>query len=216
MGRVFRWFPDKAFGLVRVGAEDVFLHTSALHGHTDGIVGQRVVVKIIEDRSRVGGAFRATAAKREADFLEEQTRDKAMKAAAAAVRASEEAKKRAMATQAALQAAESATMRATWSRPPGLARCPEQLVGETSAVTVMTTEIEQKVEVAALAEPGVTFMGRSKQDSGVKIGKDKGKSMNKDSLIEIAIALKVEQNGKASGLSALWALRERCGCAIWR
>ena len=88
MGRVFRWFPDEGFGFVRVGAENVSLHTSALHGHTDGIVGQRVVVKIIEDRSRVGGAFRASAAKREADFLEEQPRDKAMKAAAAAVRAS--------------------------------------------------------------------------------------------------------------------------------
>ena len=49
-------------------------------------------------------------------------------------------------------------------------------------------------------------MGRPRQDSGVKIGKDEGKSMRKDSLIEIAIALLVEQNGKASGFSAPWAL----------
>ena len=63
-GRIFRWFWDKTFGFARVGADDVFVHTSALEGISDGIAGQRVMMKIIQDKSRSEGAYRDTTAKR--------------------------------------------------------------------------------------------------------------------------------------------------------
>lgn len=141
----------------------MFVHTSALEEISGGIVGQRVMSKIIEDKSRAEGAYRANSAKREADYLEEQARERASEAAAAAVKASEEANRRARATQAAVDAASDAAMRATWLRPPGLARDLARDLGTENPFKAFTesTPEEQKIESVAKAEPFVGSMERS-------------------------------------------------------
>ena len=102
-----------------------------------------------------------------------------------------------MTTQAAVDAASSAAIRATWFRPPGLARFPEELTGATSVVEATTSASEQKIESAAKAEPVVGSMGRSEPSGNDATSKGNGKNNNKD-LIEKGLAFEGECDGKVS------------------
>ena len=80
------------------------------------IIGKLIVMKIVEDKTRGDETYRALTVVREADYLEEVTRERAATAAAANVRVAKAARSGAVAAQAAVEASCAAAMRATWLR----------------------------------------------------------------------------------------------------
>ena len=74
-GYIFRWFAERAFGFARVAGCDVFVHLSTVRGGVADIIGKQIVMKIVEDKTRGDEIYRALTAVREADYLEEVTRD---------------------------------------------------------------------------------------------------------------------------------------------
>ena len=82
----------------------------------------------------------------------------------------------------ALEASELAAQRATWSRPPGLARYPEQLAGEAQKPEIVQNF---EVEAVALTKIPLVTMGRSEHSDVAKKYRSKGNGMGK---------VKVERN----------------------
>ena len=174
-GKIFRCFEDKAFGFAKIQRSDVFVHTTVLSGTTDNLIGQSVYLRIVEDKLRGTGSFKAVVARRDADHWHELAQEKAARATASAVRAAGEAQKRAEVSQAVIEAVELAGMRASRSKPPGLARFPGELMDETSVVEVIESTSEQKVDTVTKAEPVVESMGRSEPSDNDATSKARAK-----------------------------------------
>ena len=58
-GYVRNWRADKGFGFVNVRGQDVFAHITALRSSEVGIIGKRIVAKIIADKARGERSYRA-------------------------------------------------------------------------------------------------------------------------------------------------------------
>lgn len=127
-------------------------------------------MKIVEDLTRGDKTYRALTVVREADYLDEVTRERAAKAAAANVRAAEVARSGASAVQAAVETSRAAAMRATWLRPPGLLREHDRETGVAVQAPVVTE----------VGESPVVPTRRLGHDSGAKIGKGSLKSKGRD------------------------------------
>ena len=111
---IFTWFAGKGFGFTKVAGEDVFVHVSVLLGAVDGIIGAKVMLKIVKDEARTGDTYKATNARREADHTAIIRRAKAVKVTAISVRALEEARRRALVAQSATETLEATHDRTQW------------------------------------------------------------------------------------------------------
>ena len=119
-GSIFTWMPEKAFGFMKIRGVDAFVHFSAIKGDITNLIGKMVVAQIVADPSRGPGKYKAVAVRRELDHIEEVAAQRAVEAAAAAVRATEEAHRQAMRSRQAVEAAETAkTVARVGGAPPG-------------------------------------------------------------------------------------------------
>jgi cold shock CspA family protein len=114
-GWVRSWRADKGFGFLAIAGSDVFVHVSALRCLEEGVVGKRIVAKVIRDVAKGPGSFRATEVHLESEFITKLMHENAERLAYETVRAAERAKKLAEESQRALEA-----MLDDGQRPPGL------------------------------------------------------------------------------------------------
>ena len=87
-------------------------------GDTDVIIGAAVFIKVIEDLARGKGKHKAVEVKREHDYLENSTQQKLEETTAAAVKAADESKRRAMEAQRAAEGQQPAAPQDSVTRPP--------------------------------------------------------------------------------------------------
>jgi cold shock CspA family protein len=119
-GWVRNWRADKGFGFLVIAGKDVFVHITALRSSEEGIVGKRVVAKVIQDKARGEKSYRAVEAHTEFDYIEIRTKAAAEDAADEAVKAAEKAKRKAEESRRALEDMMQAELIAKVNRPPGL------------------------------------------------------------------------------------------------
>ena len=87
-GLVRKWFVDKGFGFVEVKGHSVFCHADRVVGQDWLRVGQGAWVKVMEDKARGGGSWKAVEAWDLVRWEEDQARRKAEEAVEVAARAS--------------------------------------------------------------------------------------------------------------------------------
>jgi len=154
-GIIQKWFTEKAFGFAILDGCQIFIHASALHGSCAGIVGKKVIMKVIRDIKRDETSYKAVDAWHESTKLEQELRQRAEDAAAAALTRAKESVK---AAEMAQRANEHANVASTLERvihPPGLsAVAPTQAASWVESSD--TYRIRDRVEV-------LTIRGRQQQ-----------------------------------------------------
>ena len=102
--KVVRWFEEKGYGFIDAKGVDVFAHSTCVKGTTKGIIEAVVFIKVIEDWAREERKYKAVEVKREYDYMEDLAQRRLEEATAAAVKAAEESKRRAMEAKRAMEA----------------------------------------------------------------------------------------------------------------
>ena len=108
-GRVTKWITEKAFGFIRVGEIEAFIHITTLSGDVANICKERLIVILEADPSRGKEKYRVTQARRWAEHQAIVAREMASQAAQESIEA-------AARTKAAVDAAEDAAIRESWCR----------------------------------------------------------------------------------------------------
>jgi len=124
---ITKWRSGGRFGFATAEGTDVFVHATALRSAEDGIIGRRMVLKVIKDKAYKSCPYRAVQAHTECDWIELQLKERAEHAAAEAVKAAEMAKRKAETSMRALEHALQAEVMAKVARPPGLAVQPQRV-----------------------------------------------------------------------------------------
>ena len=131
-GSVQKWFIDKGYGFLQIKGHSVFCHADRVMKQDWLRVGGIVWAKVVEDKARGGGSWKATDAWDPVRWDEERANQKAMEAVRMATKASRIACQSVEKGQRMLEAAEDARMRLSpppqiginrdIGLPPGLAR----------------------------------------------------------------------------------------------